>query len=77
MTKYVVINAFKDTKDNNYKYNVGDEYPREGKRVNKNRAESLCEMHPVHKKVFLKAVEEPKSTENDKKTTEKVEKSDE
>lgn len=77
MTKYVVINEFYDSKDNKHKYNVGDEYPREGKRLNKNRAESLCEVHPVHNKSFLKAVEEPEMTENDKKTTEKVEKSDE
>lgn len=52
MTKYVVINEFLDSKDNKHKYNVGDEYPREGKRLSKNRAESLCEMHPVHKKSF-------------------------
>lgn len=37
---YVVIKKFKDLKDNNHVYQVGDKYPRSG-RVKKVRVEEL------------------------------------
>jgi len=38
---YKVIERFKDLKDNNYIYNVGDKFPRKGKRVAKARIAEL------------------------------------
>lgn len=38
--KYIVIKDFKDLKDNNYIYSVGDKYPRKG-RVKTERIEEL------------------------------------
>lgn len=65
MTKYIVINDFRDLKDDKYKYKAGDEFPREGKRPSKKRLEELSEIHPEHKKAFIKAIEEPKTPENE------------
>lgn len=41
MWKYRVVHKFKDLKDNEYVYNVGDIYPREGLDVSKDRFEEL------------------------------------
>ncbi|KLR75276.1 hypothetical protein ABH20_00855 [Geobacillus sp. T6] len=41
MTKYVVIEAFKDAKDGQHIYRVGDTYPREGHKPSKKRIEEL------------------------------------
>lgn len=38
---YRVIEEFCDMQDNDYKYSVGDVYPRQGMPFNKNRAELL------------------------------------
>ena len=38
---YRVKMAFRDAKDGEYLYNVGDVYPRKGKRVTKARIEEL------------------------------------
>lgn len=39
--KYRVIVRFTDLKDKNYKYNVGDVYPRKGGRTTKKRCAEL------------------------------------
>ena len=39
---YKVIKHFEDMQDNNYSYNVGDEYPREGMRVLQSRIKELA-----------------------------------
>lgn len=39
---YKVIVRFKDLKDNNHVYNVGDTYPRKGKRASKARIAELA-----------------------------------
>lgn len=41
MWKYRVIYAFKDLKDDNYRYSVGDIYPRDGGVTNKERINEL------------------------------------
>ena len=38
---YKVLKYFEDLEDNNYKYNVGDVYPRKGLKPTKERIESL------------------------------------
>lgn len=38
---YVAIERFKDLKDDNFIYNVGDKFPRKGKRVSKARLAEL------------------------------------
>lgn len=39
---YKVINFFTDLQDNNYAYNVGDTFPREGVEVTKERIAELA-----------------------------------
>lgn len=38
---YKVLEYFEDLQDENYKYNPGDTYPREGLKVSKSRMDSL------------------------------------
>lgn len=38
---YRVIKRFRDVRDNRHEYNVGDEYPRDGKTVSKARIAEL------------------------------------
>lgn len=40
--KYVVIKTFTDLKDGNYRYVVGEEYPRHGLSVPKSRLDELA-----------------------------------
>lgn len=39
--KYRVVTAFVDLQDNRYRYNVGDTYPRKGKKTSKKRIAEL------------------------------------
>lgn len=39
---YKVINKFKDLQDNGFFYNVGDAYPRKGKKASKKRIAELA-----------------------------------
>ena len=43
--KYRVIKFFTDLQDNNYAYNVGDEYPRQGLKVSDARIKELSGSH--------------------------------
>lgn len=57
---YKVINRFKETNHDDHIYEVGDNYPANGKKLVKSRAEALTEVHEEYGVAFLKAVEEPK-----------------
>lgn len=54
---YTVINQFTDLQDNEYRYNVGDTYPREGYVPSAERIEMLSTMNNRQRKVLIKAVE--------------------
>lgn len=66
--QYKVINYFTDLKDNNFAYNVGDIFPREGLVVGEDRIAELSGSNNLQKKPLIKAVEE---TATHKKATTK------
>ncbi len=55
---YRVIRGFYDSQDDNYEYNVGDEYPRKLKKVTKKRIEELLSNKNKKKKPFIEVVHE-------------------
>lgn len=57
---YKVINRFKENNHDGHIYEEGDNYPADGKKLVKSRAEALTEIHKVYGVAFLKVVEEPK-----------------
>ena len=59
---YKVIIRFKDLQDDNYVYNVGDEFPRKGAKATKKRINELASSANLRKKPLIEKVEE---TEND------------
>lgn len=71
---YKVIKSFTDLQDNNYKYDVGDAYPRKGLNVLQSRINELASNKNLQKtpliKEILEKVEEPKK----KKSAEKADK---
>ncbi len=65
---YEVIHFFTDLQDNNYPYNVGAIFPRNGLNVNKERLKELSSSNNRQKKPLIKLVEgeEPlPSSDND------------
>ena len=73
---YRVIKAFVDLQDNNYKYDVGDTYPRKGLNVLQSRINELASNKNLQKtpliEEILEKVEEPKKEK--KKSVEKADK---
>lgn len=59
---YKVIEVFTDLQDNNYRYNVGDEYPRTGYKPSTKRIDELSGANNKRCKSLIKAVQE--STES-------------
>lgn len=57
---YKVINRFKENNHDGHVYEVGDNYPANGKKLIKARAEFLTKVHAEYKVAFLEALEEPK-----------------
>ena len=55
---YKVIKHFTDMQDNNFAYQVGDEYPRKGLEVTKGRIEELATTQNRRKIPLIKKVEE-------------------
>lgn len=55
---YKVINYFEDLQDNSFAYNVGDEYPRKGLEVTKERIKELATTQNRRKIPLIKKVEE-------------------
>lgn len=57
--EYRVINKFID-KETKIVYEVGDEYPKGGKKPTKKRIDELKKVHPEHKVAFIEEVKEEK-----------------
>ena len=73
---YRVIKAFVDLQDNNYKYDVGDTYPRKGLNVLQSRINELASNNNLQKTPLIEEipenVEEPKKEK--KKSVKKADK---
>lgn len=67
---YKVIKHFVDLQDNNYKYDVGDTYPRKGLNVLQSRINELASSKNKQKtpliEEFPEVVEEPKKEKKSK-----------
>lgn len=58
---YKAIELFTDLQDDNYRYDVGDEYPRQGLKPTKKRInELLSDSNRRHRPVIEEVVEEDK-----------------
>lgn len=55
---YRVIEVFTDLQDNNYRYNVGDEYPRTGYKPSAKRIDELSGTNNKRGKPLIKAAQE-------------------
>lgn len=64
---YKVIEPFTDLQDENYAYNPGDEFPREGLTVSKERFEELAGDKNKQGKPLIQMVEEKKKATIKKK----------
>ena len=72
---YKVIKSFTDLQDNNYKYDVGDTYPRKGLNVLQSRINELASDKNKQKTPLIEEipekVEEPKKKKSAEKADEK------
>lgn len=59
---FVVINKFKDLQDNGFFYNVGDTYPRKGKKASKKR---IAELSGDENKRGMPLIEEVEENEEE------------
>lgn len=66
MSKYTVMQDFCDLKDGNYVYHVGDIYPHDDARADKNRLEELLSNK---NKIGAPLIREEAEQEEEKKTT--------
>ena len=55
---YRVIEVFTDLQDSNYRYNVGDEYPRTGYKPSTKRIDELSGANNKRDKPLIKALHE-------------------
>lgn len=75
---YKVIKYFTDIQDNNFAYEEGDIYPREGMTVLPSRIKELASSNNRRGEPLIKEVEEPKTEEPKKERKSKsAEKADE
>lgn len=65
---YKVIKQFTDLQDNNFAYQVGDEYPRKGLSVLPSRINELAGSKNRQGEPLIKEVEDPKVEKTEKKT---------
>lgn len=72
---YKVIKSFTDLQDNNYKYDVGDTYPRKGLNVLQSRINELASDKNLQKTPLIEEI--PEVEEKPKKKSKSVEKVDE
>ena len=72
---YKVIKHFVDLQDNNFAYNVGDEYPRKGMSVLPSRIKELAGKKNRQGCPLIEEI--PEAEETPKKKTKSVEKTDE
>lgn len=68
---YKVIKFFTDLHDNNYPYNVGDVFPRDGVTVTAGRLEELSGSDNRRGVPLIALVEEPESEEESEKSAAK------
>lgn len=71
---YEVIKMFTDLKDNNYRYEVGDSYPREGYKPTEERIRELSSYANKQHTALIKAVYEPATEETKNSVSETAEK---
>ena len=74
---YIVVSKFKDLKDNEHIYNVGDIYPREGiniEDVDSKRIKELSTKKNKIGKVLIQEIEEEKENKEEKENPEVEEK---
>lgn len=55
---YMVVEVFTDLQDSNYRYNVGDEYPRTGYKPSTKRIDELSGANNKRGKPLIEAVQE-------------------
>lgn len=74
---YRVIKAFVDLQDNNYKYDVGDTYPRKGLNVLQSRINELASDNNLQKTPLIEEIPEKVEKPKKEKKTKSAEKADE
>lgn len=73
---YRVIKAFVDLQDNNYKYDVGDTYPRKGLNVLQSRINELASDKNKQKTPLIEEIPENVEEPKKEKKTKSVAKAD-
>ena len=73
---YRVIKAFVDLQDDNYKYDVGDTYPRKGLNVLQSRINELASHKNKQKTPLIEEISEKVEEPKKGKKTKSVEKAD-
>ena len=71
---YKVIKHFVDLQDNNYKYDIGDTYPRKGLNVLQSRINELASSKNKQKTPLIEEIPEIEETPKKKKSVEKADK---
>lgn len=71
---YKVIKSFTDLQDNNYKYDVGDTYPRKGLNVLQSRINELASNKNLQKTPLIEEIAEKVEETKKKKSVEKADK---
>ena len=74
---YRVIKHFVDLQDDNYKYDVGDTYPRKGLNVLQSRINELASNKNLQKTPLIEEIPEKAEESKKGKKTKSVEKADE
>lgn len=64
--KYRVIKMFTDLKDNNFRYNVGDIFPRSGFEVSESRINELSSNRNRQGMVLIEKIPEPEKPKQKK-----------
>ena len=71
---YKVIKSFTDLQDNNYKYDVGDTYPRKGLNVLQSRINELASNKNLQRTPLIEEIPEKVEEPKKKKSAEKADK---
>ena len=69
---YRVIKHFIDLQDNNYKYDVGDTYPRKGLNVLQSRINELASNNNLQETPLIEEIHEKSEEPKKKKSVEKA-----
>ena len=71
---YKVIKPFTDLQDSNYKYDIGDIYPRKGLNVLQSRINELASNKNLQKTPLIEEIPEVEEKPKKKKSVEKADK---